>query len=154
MTNQRDKDVMPEDAQSEDVTFRDEFGALRAEVGSSGTVPDFDSMMMRARAEVVTKARSRRRLSNIGGWVSLATAAAAAGILLLGNPQADADAEFERLVAAYSADLAAGGLESPTAVLLDGPGLDLAAVPSVGSTLRGLDRDAAPGRNGPEGRDS
>ena len=146
---ERDNETMVEDAK-----LRDEFGVLRASVRSSGTVPDFDSMITRARTDVVTEARARRRLSNIGGWASLATAAAAAGILLLGNPQTDADAEFERLVAAYSADVAAGVLESPTAALLESPGLDLGAVPSVGSSLRGLDRNAAPGRNGPEGRDS
>lgn len=163
--------------------LREEFDALRRDAGRSGRVPDFDAMMARAKDEVVSRpalevvaggaarssdaakpgsdertgdgVRARRRVVRIGGWVSLATAAVAAGLLLVQNPTRglDADAEFERLVAAYSADAAAGAWRSPTDGLLDMPGLDLGAVPSVGGSLRDTNSNDAPAPDGPEGRD-
>ena len=78
--------------------------------------------------------------------MSLATAAAAAGVLLVSPPADTADAEFERLVAAYARS---GSWTSPTASLLEIPGIDLAEVPSIGGALPGVD-----GSDAPNGRDS
>lgn len=91
---------------------------------------------------------SRQRLVRFGGWVSLAAAAGAAGLLFVESGVDPEDAEFEALVAAYSTDAASGAWRSPTAALLDVPGLDLGAVPSVGGVLpAGSDGRAAAGRD-------
>ena len=88
----------------------------------------------------------RRRMARFGGWVSLAAAAGAAGLLFLQQGVDPADAEFEALVAAYSADAASGAWSSPTDALLDIPGLDLGSVPSFGGAVRGTDADNVQGR--------
>lgn len=158
-----------------DAALRDEFRRLRTEV-EADRVPDFNAMMARAKEEVAARPalevvaggggdssstgigvrddeRTRRRIVRIGGWVSLATAAAAAGILLIGTPgTSEADAEFERLIVAYSTDAAAGAWRSPTANLLRTPGVDLGAVPSVGSALPTTPRSPAAVSDRPQGR--
>jgi hypothetical protein len=142
----------------------DEFRLLRSRVEAGGHVPDFDAMLASARADAAgsvdgytsvtpigrASAQRRRRAARVGGWASLATAAAAAGLLLVAGPGDSADAEFERLVASYSADRASGRWTSPTASLLDTPGVDLGAVPSIGGVLRGMHTDTPD----PERRDS
>lgn len=141
--------------------LRQDFRALRAELARSGRVPGFEAMLRRARAEATSGAGARvsgegpvgeeprpsvrRRL-----WTALAAAAAAAGLLLVGLPRSDADAEFERLVSDYSANPSGGAWRSPTASLLDIPGVDLGSVPSFGASLRGTDlseTDASEGRD-------
>ena len=121
--------------QREDDRIRAGFEALRAEASRPGAVPDFAEMISRARhasepVEPVVRAIPSRRAVQIGGWMSLAAAAAVVGLLLVGPRATDADAEFERLVSDYSELMAGGAWRSPTAPLLDVPGLDLGAVPS------------------------
>lgn len=141
----------------EDDRIRAEFAALRAEASRPGAVPDFQEMISRAhhageRTAPVVGTIPHRRTVQIGGWVSLAVAAAAAGLLLVPPGATDADAEFERLVAAY-ASTAATVFHSPTSGLLTTPGLDLGSVPSIGQGVRGMDRP--PSRDVPrDGRDS
>jgi hypothetical protein len=95
----------------------------------------------------------RRRVMQIGGWASAAVAAAVAGVLLMGGPS-DADREFERLVASYTTDLSAGAWSSPTAALMNVPGMNLTrSVPSFGTTIRGLDPSQRPNVPEPETRD-
>ena len=86
--------------------------------------------------------------------MSLAAAAAAAGLLLVEPSAATADAEFERLVLAFATDGAAGAWRSPTSSLLNTPGLDLGSVPSVGEFMPTGDAIRSSDPNGPEGRDS
>lgn len=162
-----------------DQGLRDDFASLRSELKTPGRVPDFDTVIARAKEvaasrptlEVVAggapggapresvhgaeEDQTRRRAVKIGGWMSLATAAAAAAILLVGGPvtDSDADADFERLVASYSTDAAAGAWRSPTATLLRTPGVDLGSVPSIGTPLRGLDPSSVPESDAPQGRD-
>ncbi|MGD8600465.1 MAG: hypothetical protein PVF19_03795, partial [Gemmatimonadota bacterium] len=53
--------------------------------------------------------------------------------------------DFERLVAAYTSETAAGAWSSPTSSLLDVPGMDLMrSVPSIGEPLRGIDPSSFP----------
>lgn len=108
-----------------------EFRALRARLERPGAVPDFDAMILRARADAARTSEPpshapfiRRR------WVPVAAAAALAGILLLAPGEEDADAEFERLVSDYTELMAGVAGRSPTAPLLHVPGVDLGAVPS------------------------
>ena len=88
--------------------------------------------------------------------MTLATAAAAAGLVFMVDQgsTSDADAEFERLVANYAATSASGTFTSPTSRLLEIPGVDLGAVPSVGDALRGFDPTTARPGGDIEGRDS
>ena len=65
----------------------------------------------------------------------MAAAAAVASIVMVTSRPDSADAEFEQLVASYSADAGLGGWRSPTDGLLRTPGVDLGAVPSVRPTL-------------------
>ncbi len=108
-----------------------EFRAMRARLERTGAVPDFDAMMRRARADAT---RSPERGSHPRfawrRWAPLAAAAALAGILVVGPGRDDADAEFERLVSDYAELMAGAAGRSPTASLLDVPGVDLGAVPS------------------------
>lgn len=147
----------------EDQALRDEFAAQRNELRGSGRIPDFDAMMAKARAETADGieatdelAARRARIPRAGAWMTLATAAAAATLVFVVDrgPGSDADAEFERLVAGYSATTASGAFASPTSGLLEIPGVDLGTVPSVGSTLRGFDRARPRPVERNEGRDS
>lgn len=94
-----------------------------------------------------TPSRTRRRVARFGGWVSLAAAAGAAALLFVDGGVDPADAEFEALVSAYTADASAGAWMSPTAALLDIPGLDLGTVPDVGGALRATGGVDLPGRD-------
>lgn len=151
-----------------DERVREAFAALRAETGAHGRVPAFDAMLERARADAAalprleveaggaSDARSRRRSRTlrVGGWASLAVAATVAGLLLT-DGRSDDDADFEALVAAYSADASAGAWRSPTSGLLDVPGMELVrTVPSVGAPARGLDPADRPPTLREPGRDS
>lgn len=142
------------------------FEELRRDTRRRGAVPDAGAMLARARAEVEAEAAStvdsppslrtrRRAMPGVrrAGWLSLAAAAAATTLFLL-DGSSRGDREFERLVAEYSADMAGGAWRSPTDGLLRTPGVDLGAVPSVGSSLRSL--PAPPPRTGGNGggRDS
>lgn len=143
--------------QREDDRIRAGFEALRAEASRPGAVPDFAEMISRARhasepVEPVVRAIPSRRAVQIGGWMSLAAAAAVVGLLLVGPRATDADAEFERLVASYSTT-AATAFHSPTSGLLRTPGLDLGSVPSIGQGVRGMDRPPV-NEASPNGRDS
>lgn len=153
----------------DDQRLQEEFDHLRAEQARTGS-PSFDEMIARARADAEEQPRLAvvdgdapihagdathagvtpkvRRLV-AGGWAA-AAAAAVAGLLLWPGGQSDADAEFERLVGAYSTQLS--GWQSPTASLLDVPGMELTrSVPRLGSSgpRAGTD-DGTP----PSGRDS
>jgi len=154
----------------DDHRLRDGFRALRAHAERPGAVPDFENMLAQAKAsaaglpplELVGAASGghqraddgRRRLTRLGGWVSLAAAAAAVGVLFVSPGVSTGDAEFERLVSAFATDAGAGGWRSPTSALLDVPGLDLGAVPTIGGTLRDMGAAASSTGTGPEGRDS
>ena len=142
----------------DDDRLREEFGQLRSETEGSARVPDFRAMLEKAKVDAVAApelvagpelqvtqggrsgaGERRRRVVRIGGWASVAIAAAFAGVLLVGDGS-DADREFERLVAAYAADASSGAWRSPTSGLLNVTGMDLTrSVPSLGTTIRGLD---------------
>ncbi|MDX1495559.1 MAG: hypothetical protein R3253_15940 [Longimicrobiales bacterium] len=123
-----------------------DFDALKHEVRAAGRVPDFGAMMARAKEQAAgdepTPVRIRR-------WAPLAAAAAVAALLLSGLPGDDDEREFERLVASYSET--AGTWRSPTASLMDIPGVDLGAVPSFGGAPGVV---TPPGSEPVEGRDS
>lgn len=130
--------------------MRKDFRALRREVEESGAVPDFDAVMRRARAgavEPTLQAHPGRAWWR--PWVPLAAAAAVVGVLLVGRPGSDGDAQFERLVADYSTMVAGGAWRSPTASLMHVPGVDLGAVPSFGGYAGSArpDADDSEGRN-------
>jgi ferric-dicitrate binding protein FerR (iron transport regulator) len=156
----RHEDELPRDDEQLDDRLREEFGRLRSETEGSARVPDFRAMLEQAKVDAATPdlqlvqggqsdaTERRRRVVRIGGWASAALAAAIAGVLLMGGPS-DADQEFERLVAAYSADVSSGAWQSPTSGLLNVPGMNLTrSVPSLGGAIRGLDPDQLP--NGPD----
>ena len=147
---------------------RQDFQRLRSETEASSRVPDFEAMLARARAdaarmpalEVVEGGgrsgpeRRRRRALLLGGWASAAAAAVLAAILLVDRGPS-ADAEFERLVASYASDASGGAWRSPTSGFLDVPGMELVrSVPSVGTSIRGLDPAQGPAAPPPGGRDS
>ena len=151
----------------DDDRLREEFHRLRVETEGSQRVPDFRAMLEKARADaeefpdlqVVSGSQStsearRRRIVRIGGWATGAVAAALAGLLLLGEGSG-ADREFERLVAAYSTDMASGAWRSPTSGLLDVTGMGLTrSMPSLGVPISGVDPDRLPNVPEPEGMDS
>ena len=134
--------------------LRDRFQELRAETEQSGGAPEFGALMARAQADAAARPAlevieggstwSRRRVVRVGGWASAALAATVAGLLLT-NQGPTEDDEFARLVAAYSADASAGVWQSPTSGLLEVPGIDLVrSLPSIGTSVRGLDPSARP----------
>ncbi len=141
--------------------LRDRFQGLRDDLESSG-VPDFDAMWARAASTAVNVPRlevhrgemkepldsTRGRVVSAGGWISLATAAAAAALIVVGPTRSvsDPEADFERVVESYLVDGASGGWSSPTASLLRIPGVDLGDIPDVSRTIR--DESI----NGPRGR--
>ncbi len=165
----------------DDDRLSEQFQRLRSETEGSARVPDFRAMLEQAKADAVarpeiaaarpelqviqggqsdaeveareSRVTRRRRVVRIGGWASAAIAAAMAGILLMGGPS-DADREFERLVAAYTADVSSGAWQSPTSGLMNVPGMNLTrSVPSLGSAIRGLDPDQLRRVPDPEARD-
>lgn len=132
-----------------DEGLRNDFRALRGDMEGAGGVPDFDSMMRRAREEAsAPPARIRPGAPWWRPWVPLAAAAAIVGVLLVDRSGADGDAEFERLVSDYSTMVAGGVWRSPTSSLMHVPGVDLGAVPS----FRGYTGAARPGAEDSEGR--
>ena len=146
--------------------LKEELEELRSFVTRPGSVPDFDAMMARARAEAAvapvlevvdggagTSGEESRRLllTRVGGWASLVTAAAAAGLLLVNPGGGDPDAEFEALVVAYATDAAAGAWTSPTSRLLELPGVDLGGVPSFSGATPNV---SSGGADDADGRDS
>jgi hypothetical protein len=150
------------DADREEPALREAFDRLRSETESGG-VPDFRSMMARARAVARSESdagprptrwpavTSTRRAIRLGGWVTAAAAAVAAIVVWQRSP--DANADFDRLVASYSADASSGAWSSPTAALLDVPGMTLTrTTPSIGQPLRA--GSAGDGFGTSEGRDS
>ena len=151
----------------DDDRLREEFGRLRSETEGSARVPEFRAMLEKAKADAVASPELRvvqggrsdagargRRIVRIGGWASAAVAAGVAAVLLVGGP-ADADREFERLVAAYSANASSGAWQSPTSRLLNVPGMNLTrSVPSLGAAIRGIDPDELRNVPDPDARDS
>lgn len=133
-----------------DPDLRRDFEVLRHRVEGSDAVPDFATMMARARAEAaghegeaLREPESRRSVTGRGRrgglwirWAPLAAAAAFAGLFFVGRPGSSEDAQFERLVAEYTTISAAVG-QSPTASLMRVPGIDLGAVPSFGTYSSG-----------------
>lgn len=174
----RDEAAGGDEALGRDEGLAADFRAMRAELEASGRVPAFGSMLERARAELDdapeteggawpdvarrgghSRARSTRDVRASSApiiprrlWAPLAAAAALVGLLvgLPASDSSDADAEFERLVAGYSASVSAGAWRSPTAPLLDIPGVDLGSLPSFQGSLGGM---APPGADVPR-RDS
>ncbi|MGD2045928.1 MAG: hypothetical protein PVH96_06880 [Gemmatimonadota bacterium] len=143
---------------TDDDRMREAFQDLRADTRASGSVPDFQSMMAEAKRradetpalEVVVGAgsgarvRAHRRFVRFGAWASAAVAAAVAALILVDRAPSGED-DFERLVAAYTSETAAGAWSSPTSSLLDVPGMDLMrSVPSIGEPLRGIDPSSFP----------
>ena len=156
--------------QPDDGQLRARFQQLRAETEQPGRIPLFRAMVDRARDEAAAspalevvhggqsesdrRVHPSRRIVRAGAWASAALAAALAGVLLT-NAGPDADAEFERLVAAYASDASGGAWRSPTSGLLDFPGIELIrSVPSVGGLVRGLDPGRLPTIPAPEGREN
>ena len=141
------------------------FEELRAESRGPGAAPDFASMMAEAKRQAAeapalevaagssgsTDADPRRagirshgRWARLAGWASVAAAAAVAGLMVMDRAPS-ADQEFERLVAAYSAEPGGAAWRSPTSGLLNVPGIDLTrSVPSIGGPVRGLDPSDRP----------
>lgn len=132
--------------------LRDRFQELRADTARSGA-PQFGALVARARADAAARpalevvrgsAWTGRRVVRVGGWASAALAATVAGLLLTNGGPSD-DEEFARLVASYSADASAGAWQSPTSGLLEVPGIELVrSLPSIGTSVRGLDPSARP----------
>jgi hypothetical protein len=159
-----------------------EYQRLRSETEGSGRVPDFASMMARAKAEAARPASTanageqegasagraarthrmrrqdrhgRRRAVVFGGWAGAAVAAAIAAVLVADGRSGRADERFEHLVASYARETAGGAWRSPTSALLDVPGMSLTrTLPSVGHPLRDFDPSRPSERPNPEGRDS
>ena len=127
---------MSHDRSREDEQLRARFGRLRSDLEREGA-PDFRTMVERAKNAALldrstAPALARRRWFTLSGWAVTAAAAALAGVLL-SRRGSDADAEFDRLVAAYASDAAAGAWRSPTDALLEVPGSELIrSVPSIG----------------------
>jgi hypothetical protein len=144
----------------DDDRLRERFRELRGETTLSGSVPDFDAMLVRARAEAAARpsfgvmdggatadgvgVRAERRFLRAGAWASAALAATVAGLLLTDRRPSDDD-DFARLVAAYATDASGGAWRSPTSGLLAVPGMELTrSVPSIGAPVRGLDPSTLP----------
>lgn len=152
MTPEREQDAL-----------RDEFQRLRSETEGSARVPDFGAMVSRAKEEAASgptvavhgrASRRPRRAFVVGGWATVALAAAVAGVLLV-DSRREADADFERLVASYSSEAAGGAWSSPTGSLLEVPGMSyMRTMPSVGDPLRDFDPSRLSEPPKPEGRDS
>ena len=136
-----------------DSELRGRYSRLRAE--DRAGMPEFDALLARAQSQVAEEASQRgesgsadiapiqvgrRRLlglpSHAARWSLVAgslAAAALAGVMLL---PPSADENFEALVAGFSSDAAGGNWRSPTAGLLDVPGIELVRfLPSIGGTL-------------------
>jgi len=140
---------------TDDQRLRQRFLELREDAERSGHVPDFATMLARAKADaaapspltVVEGSRPRaarvwrrRRILRVGAWATAALAAAVSGLMLVDH-RPSGDAEFEQLVAAYETDM----WQSPTAGLLDVPGIELTrSVPSIGGPALGLDPATRP----------
>ncbi len=150
----------------DDDLLREAFRRLRAETEASARTPDFRGMFDGATAEarvppelgVVRGGQAdggtrRSRAVRIAGWA--AAVAAAIGTVILVGDRPDADREFERLVAAYSAEAFPRAWRSPTSGLLEVPGASLTrSVPSLGTAIRGLDPGQRPNSPDPGGTDS
>jgi len=126
----------------EDDLLRDAFEELRRDARRRGAIPDAKAMLAKAREtsapalDAAPADPTRRRSASHfprAAWLPLAAAAAVAALILVNGPSS-ADRDFEQLVADYSADFGSGW-RSPTASLMQTPGVDLGAVPSVGSGM-------------------
>ena len=138
----------------DDKDLKSAFRALREQERGASRAPDFGVMLAEAKRQadarpqldVVVGGGHRRRLFWLGGWASAAVAAGVAALVLLGRGPSGED-DFARLVATYTTETASGEWRSPTAGLLDVPGMDLMrSMPSIGSPLRGLDPSSLPPR--------
>lgn len=141
---------------AEDQRLRQRFLELKEETDRAERVPDFGAMLARAKAEAAassplevvagvraggTRVWPDRRLLRAGALATAALAAAVTGLILV-DRHPSGEAEFEQLVAAYESDT----WQSPTAGLLDVPGIELTrSVPSIGGPARGLDPNTRPG---------
>ncbi len=134
----------------EERRLRELFQELREQTESGSEIPVFDAMIERAKVDPAGKptlegidvggdgraaVRARRRYA-WGGWAS---AAVAAGILAIVMTRGGGEDEaFERLVTAYATDVTSGAWSSPTAGLLEVPGLELLrGVPTLGGSVTG-----------------
>jgi hypothetical protein len=123
----------------EDQDLRGLFGDLQA--SEEERVPDFRTLMDRVKADAAESGldyhsdRKRYRVSRGRiAWGGSMLAAAAAAVLIFVQASGTSDAEFVRVVEAYSADPASGAWTSPTEGLLVLPGKDiLSTVPSIGT---------------------
>ena len=151
--------------------IRAEFARLRSATEGADRVPDFTSMLARAKADApapplevlaggaghlgaaserTLRAAGRRRALLPAAWASVAVAATFAGLLLVNGRGAEVD--FERVVLEYARDGAGGAWRSPTSSLLEVPGSELIrTVPSVGGVLPPSGRDARGGTPGGRG---
>ena len=138
----------------QDDKVRELFAELRAETRAPGRAPDFETMIELAKGDTASRPPLRvmhgglqadatrdlrsRRLARASGWMSAAIAAGVAALLFVG-PDTGPDQEFDQLVAGFTSDVSGGAWISPTAGLLQVPGLDLLrGVPTVGGILRGV----------------
>ncbi len=140
----------------DDHEVRELFQELKAETEALGRTPDFRVMMERAKSArpVTRRAQPSRQWVWAGGWASAALAASVVGLLLTGTGT-NQDAEFERLVAGFSSDASGGAWRSPTAGLLEVPGLELLrGVPDVGGSVRGGGPGERPEGPAPDERES
>ena len=140
-----------------DEQLRELFTALRAETQAQTPAPPFDAMISEAKRAAAAREQlrlvpggrrgARYRLVRWGGWTSAAVAAALVGLMLIGNDP-PTDEAFEQLVTAYSTDASGGAWVSPTADLLEVPGLELLRdMPGLGVSTRGQPGNPALGRD-------
>ena len=145
----------------DDDRLREAFQALREETEQAGRVSDFGAMLDEAKRQAEARPplqvvagsqgsqggqASWRRLVRVGTWASAVLAAAVAGLILLDRAPAG-DEDFERLVASYAAGSTGGSWGSPTAGLLEVPGIDLMrSLPSIGAPVRGINPADLPAR--------
>ena len=146
----------------DDDDLRSAYRSLEEETRSN-RVPDFQAMMAKAREEagapdlgVVQGGAARRprgrRAVWAAGWATTALAAALAGVIFTAGGPSEGDAEFELLVASYSANPAGGAWSSPTSELMDVPGMELVrTMPSLGGMIRGVELGERPDPPGSEG---
>ena len=120
-----------------------------------GRVPDFESLMARAREEasrsgmdIRSPGTNPRHMKRRFAWGGSLVAAAAAVVLLFVGLPGTSDSEFVDVVQTFSSNPASGAWKSPTDGLLDLPGKEiLNTVPSISSRRWLLDPSGNPRRN-------
>ena len=131
--------------------LRERYAQLRAE--DRTRKPEIEAVLERARAQVLEEASrqseagpaevvpieaGRRGLLSRRAprWTLAAGSLAAATLAAIMLTQPTADEDFEALVTGFATDVAGGIWRSPTAGLLEVPGIELIrSIPSIGGTV-------------------